>query len=45
MKTIDGAQIAFKRRADPMGLMNPGKTRGWSPDMAVAAAGSPVCVT
>jgi hypothetical protein len=44
MKTIDGAQIAFKRRADPMGLMNPGKTRGWSPDMAVAAAGSPVCV-
>ena len=34
MKTIDGAQIAFKKRADPMGLMNPGKTRGWSSDMA-----------
>ena len=34
MKTIDTAQIAFKRQADPMGLMNPGKTRGWSPDMA-----------
>jgi FAD/FMN-containing dehydrogenase len=34
MKTIDDAQIAFKRRADPMGLMNPGKTRGWSPSMA-----------
>ena len=28
MKTIDHAQIAFKRRADPLGLMNPGKTRG-----------------
>ena len=34
MKTIDGAQIAFKRRADPLGLMNPGKTRGWTPAMA-----------
>jgi FAD/FMN-containing dehydrogenase len=34
MKTIDEAQIAFKRRADPHGLMNPGKTRGWSPAMA-----------
>lgn len=34
MKTIDDAQIAFKRRADPMGLMNPGKTRGWHPSMA-----------
>ena len=44
MKTIDGAQIAFKRRAYPMGLMNPGKTRGWSPDMAAPASGSPVPV-
>jgi FAD/FMN-containing dehydrogenase len=34
MKTIDDAQIRFKRRADPLGLMNPGKTRGWSPSMA-----------
>jgi len=34
MKAIDSAQIEFKKRADPMGLMNPGKTRGWSPDMA-----------
>jgi hypothetical protein len=34
MKTIDEAQIAFKREADPHGLMNPGKTRGWSPVMA-----------
>jgi FAD/FMN-containing dehydrogenase len=34
MKTIDQAQIEFKKRADPYGLMNPGKTRGWSPSMA-----------
>jgi hypothetical protein len=34
MKAIDTAQIDFKKRADPMGLMNPGKTRGWSPEMA-----------
>ncbi len=27
MKQIDHAQIDFKRIADPMGLMNPGKTR------------------
>lgn len=33
MKEIDGAQIAFKRQADPHGLMNPGKTRGWTDDM------------
>ena len=30
MKTVDRAQIEFKRRADPLGLMNPGKTRGWT---------------
>ena len=35
MKTIDTAQIDFKKRADPLGLMNPGKTRGWSPGMAL----------
>ena len=34
MKTIDSAQIEFKKRADPLGLMNPGKTRGWTPAMA-----------
>lgn len=34
MKTIDTAQIAFKKTADPYGLMNPGKTRGWTPDLA-----------
>lgn len=34
MKTIDTTQIDFKKRADPLGLMNPGKTRGWTPSMA-----------
>ena len=34
MKEIDVAQIEFKKRADPYGLMNPGKTRGWTADMA-----------
>ena len=36
MKEIDTAQIDFKKLADPHGLMNPGKTRGWTPDMAKA---------
>ncbi len=34
MKEIDAAQIDFKRIADPHGLMNPGKTRGWRPEDA-----------
>lgn len=34
MKEIDTAQIDFKKQADPYGLMNPGKTRGWTPEMA-----------
>ncbi len=34
MKEIDTAQIDFKKKADPYGLMNPGKTRGWTADMA-----------
>ena len=34
MKQIDQSQIEFKRVADPHGLMNPGKTRGWTPEMA-----------
>ena len=34
MKEIDSAQIDFKRQADPHGLMNPGKTRGWTSQMA-----------
>ena len=35
MKTIDTAQIEFKKIADPHGLMNPGKTRGWLPEYAI----------
>ena len=31
---IDNNQIEFKKKADPHGLMNPGKTRGWLPEMA-----------
>ncbi len=38
MKEIDSAQIDFKRLADPHGLMNPGKTRGWTSDMALPIA-------
>ena len=34
MKTIDNDQIEFKKIADPHGLMNPGKTRGWLPEYA-----------
>jgi FAD/FMN-containing dehydrogenase len=30
MKQIDTNQIDFKKLSDPMGLMNPGKTRGWN---------------
>jgi FAD/FMN-containing dehydrogenase len=36
MKTIDAAQIEFKKLADPHGLMNPGKTIGWKKEMARA---------
>ncbi|ASC73986.1 putative FAD-linked oxidoreductase [Halomicronema hongdechloris C2206] len=28
-KTIDTAQVAFKTKVDPYGLLNPGKMRGW----------------
>jgi FAD/FMN-containing dehydrogenase len=31
MKVTDEAQLAFKRRADPLGLLNPGKMSGWTP--------------
>lgn len=34
MKLVDAAQIAFKTRADPHGLMNPRKTEGWTADLA-----------
>lgn len=29
-KTVDIAQLAFKRKVDPYGLLNPGKMRAWS---------------
>jgi FAD/FMN-containing dehydrogenase len=29
MKQVDAAQLAFKREADPDGLLNPGKMLGW----------------
>ena len=34
MKEIDKNQIEFKKLADPYGLMNVGKTRGWTDEMA-----------
>jgi FAD/FMN-containing dehydrogenase len=30
MKTVDEAQLAFKRQNDPLGLLNPGKMKAWS---------------
>ena len=36
MKEIDTNQIDFKKIADPHGLMNPGKTRGWLASYAKA---------
>ena len=30
MKVPDELQVGFKHRADPMGLLNPGKMRGWT---------------
>ena len=34
MKELDNNQIEFKKKADPYGLMTPGKTSGWSPETA-----------
>ena len=37
MKQVDRAQLAFKREADPLGLLNPGKMLAWDdPDYAPA---------
>jgi len=29
MKQVDTVQLDFKKQADPLGLMNPGKVRAW----------------
>lgn len=39
MKQVDEAQLAFKRRADPLGLMNPGKVRAWDERVLGIAGG------
>jgi hypothetical protein len=41
MKRVDDAQLAFKRRADPLGLLNPGKIAGYA-DAAMDARGAGV---
>jgi hypothetical protein len=34
MKQVDHSHLAFKREADPLGLLNPGKMLGWDkPDL------------
>ncbi|MEL7501072.1 MAG: FAD-binding oxidoreductase [Cyanobacteria bacterium J06554_6] len=33
-KEIDEAQLAFKQKVDPYGLLNPGKMRGWTERMS-----------
>ncbi len=30
MKRVDATQLAFKREADPHGLLNPGKMLAWA---------------
>jgi len=39
MKRIDEAQIEFRRRHDPKGLMNPGKMAGWPTGPALKKLG------
>ena len=36
MKQTDPAQLAFKYQADPLGLLNPGKMRGWTEALPAA---------
>jgi FAD/FMN-containing dehydrogenase len=40
MKQVDPVQVDFKRSADPKGLLNPGKLRGWPGSIAAAGAHS-----
>jgi FAD/FMN-containing dehydrogenase len=35
-KSVDAGQLGFKHEVDPMGLMNPGKMRSFTPAVAVA---------
>jgi FAD/FMN-containing dehydrogenase len=30
MKQVDMAQLRFKEKVDPLGLLNPGKMRAWN---------------
>lgn len=39
MKQVDEVQLAFKRDADPLGLMNPGKVRAWDERVLGIAGG------
>ena len=39
MKQVDQAQLDFKRLADPLGLMNPGKVRAWDEQVLGMAGG------
>ena len=38
MKIVDEAQLAFKKLADPLGLLNPGKMRAWTEAAPATAA-------
>ncbi len=40
MKQVDEAQLAFKKLADPLGLMNPGKVRAWDEQVLGIEGGS-----
>jgi FAD/FMN-containing dehydrogenase len=43
MKTVDQAQLAFKREADPLGLLNPGKMLGYdNPGWTAPSPGAPL---
>jgi len=44
MKQVDEAQLEFKRTADPMGLMNPGKVRAWD-ELVLGIPGGRLCAS
>ena len=41
MKVTDWAQLGFKRRADPTGILNPGKMRAWEEGKATVDTSDP----